>query len=379
MNQLFLANTLTVAKDSLPVFGTPQASLIFALLFTAVLLILYIIVDHLPKPRKNKISAKNEPLFAKIMIVMVSLAMATIGWDVWWHRAVGRDSSFIPPHVFFYSFVTIGFLLAFYVWRHCRDPLWKHAFFTLLFVPISAVFDNYFHSVFGVENYTNPIRLSWSPGHVLLSLSVIATLTLLLGVLLKFRKTPDFNFYGNLCFGGIFVILFVLALPFHPTEGWGQIAGFAGSGVISLLFVFMILSAEKIMKGRMDGSMMTMLSLMFMLIAYGKETAPQIVMLPHDRAPIWLLIFSFLGTAILLDVTKDRFPMWVRGMLAGMIWSGILFGFSINFFATQFQYGMTEIFTAISFSAMGGLVAGSIFGLGHLDNEKHLEKILKEW
>jgi|GEM_PF-1350600 hypothetical protein len=381
MTDIFLAHILAVTggSNSLPVVGNPATALVFALLFTAAILLLYLVIDHLPKPRKNRITPRNEPKYAKAMIAIVILSMLSISWDVWWHRAIGRDSLWIWPHIGIYSFTSIAIALGFYVWRHCRDPLWKHVMFVLLFIPISLVFDNYFHSIFGVENYANPIRLSWSPGHVMLGLSIMFTLVLLLEILLKFRKTPDFSFFGSLCFGGIFPVVFVLLLPFHPTEGWGQVAGFAGAGMLAAGFLVVAFTAEKVMAGNLDATFMSIFSLMILLTTYGKETAPQIVMMPHDRPPIWLFIFSFLVPAILLDLTKDRFQMWTRGLFAGTVWSAILFGFSTQFFAPKFQYGLPEIFTAIVFSALGGLAVGSAFSLFHLTDEKHLEKLLKKW
>src|SRR5258708_24385476 len=107
------------------------------------------------------------------------------------------------------------------------------------------------------------------------------------------------------------------------------------------------------MRGRIDGTLMTMVFLLFVLVAYGKERAPQIVMLPHDRVPNWLLVFAFLAPAILLDLTKDRFPMWVRGLLAGTGWFTIFFLFFIHFFFSPFPYRFSaECFSHYFFSLL---------------------------
>src|SRR5258708_18818606 len=150
-------------------------------------------------------------------------------------------------------------------------------------------------------------------------------------------------------------------MPFHPTEGWGQIAGFAGSGVLALGYVLIVLSAQKTMRGRIDGTLMTMVFLLFVLVAYGKERAPQIVMLPHDRVPNWLLVFAFLAPAILLDLTKDRFPMWVRGLLAGKGLLNFFFCFFYNFFFSPFPYCFIYIFFFIYFFPIRGLVHWHFF------------------
>ncbi len=378
MTNLFLAHFLEILNNEFS-YGNSATALIIALVLTAVVLVGYLIIDHVPKPTKNRITAKNEPVYAKIVIAFLSLGMLSTGWDVWWHRAIGRDTILVPPHLGLYVFSALAIAFSFYVWRHSRDSAWKHLIFVLLFIPISAAFDNFFHTIWGVENYADPSRLAWSPGHMLLILSAAVGLVMLLEVLIKFRKTPDFNIYGTLCFGGIYSLLLVLAMPFHPTEGWGQIAGFMGAGIIAAIYVATMFGAEYTLRGTMDATMSSLFALFFMLITFGKETASHVVMLPHDRPPIWLIIFSLLIPAIILDLTKNRFPLWVRGMFAGIAWSGILFGFSSQFFARQFQYGLPEIFLAITFSALAGLTVASIFSIFHLDDEKHIEKLLKKW
>ncbi len=366
-------------QESFPVIGTPPQALIFALCFTAAIFILYLFIDHLPKPTKNKITPKTEPVYTKAMISLWMIALLSATWDFWWHRAVGRDSFWVMPHILLYLSIISGIVLCFYIWRHSRDVIWKHIFFILLLAPVAGAFDNYFHTIWGVENLSKPLLVSWSPSHVLLALSATITSILLLKILLRYRRTNDFSFFGNICFAAILALIMFILLPFYPTGSWGQIAGFAGAGIISLVYIAILLSSEKIMQGRIDGTQVSIFIIVLFVMFYTKDIAPQVSVTPHDQAPIWLLVFSFIGTGVLLDVTKNRFPTWIRGLFAGVVWSGILFGFSTNFFSPQFQYGMTEIFTAISFSAIGGLVAGSIFGLFHLDDEKHIEKLLKKF
>ncbi len=378
-NNLTLAHIVPVMEGSLPVFGTPAQALVIALVTMVLILVVYVFVDHLPQPKKNRITSKNEPFFAKVVIGLVTTGMLATGWDVWWHRSIGRDSFWIPPHIGLYACASLALLVSAYVWRHSRDKVWKHIVFVLLFIPISASFDNFFHTLWGVENYTKPLELSWSPGHAVLALSTATALALLLAVLVRFRKTPDFNFFGNLCFGAIYAILLFLMMPFHPTEGWGQIAGFAGAGILAFIYVAVGLAAEYTMKGSINAIMTYIYALILILVSYGKEIAPQIKMLPHDRPPIWLMIFALLVPAMILDVTKNRFPIWVRGLFVGSTWAGILFGFSTQFFAPRFQYSLTEIFLAVTVSAAAGLTVGGLFSIFHLDDEKHIEKLLKKW
>jgi hypothetical protein len=380
MKSLVINHIFSVlSQESFPVIGDSSSSLIFALLFTAFVLLIYLFIDHLPKPVKNKITAKTEPFYVKTMISLIIVAITSASWDFWWHKAVGRDNFWVAPHIPFVASAVGAVFLGFYIWRHTRDIVWKHIFFLLLLIPISGVFDNFVHAAWGFEELSKPIRFTWSPPHVLLNLAVTTALVLLIKILVRYRKTSDFSFFGNISFGAIFSTLLLLFLPFFPTGPWGQLAGFAGAGAIAFLYLIVVLSSERTMKGNIDATLTSIIIFAFISISYSKEQAHNIHLTPHDQFPLWLVAFSLIITGILLDITKNRFSMWVRGFFGGIVWSGILFGFATRFFAPQFQYGMTEIFTAITFSAIGGLVAGSIFGLFHLDDDKHIAALLKKW
>ena len=51
--------------------------------------------------------------------------------------------------------------------------------------------------------------------------ALMLALIFLLPIFHKYRKTPDFSFFGNLCLAAIFVAAFFLLLPF--TEEIGSI------------------------------------------------------------------------------------------------------------------------------------------------------------
>lgn len=381
MKNLFLNHLLSILnQNSSPAaLGTPQSALYIALFFTVIILFAYLLVDKLPRFKKNNVTKQNEPKIIKAMIVLAAGAQIAASMDAWWHVAIGRDSFWVLPHVIMYGSVAFAALLSFYTWLHTRDVQWKHIFFALMIFPIAGVFDNYWHLVFGSENLANPKMMPWSPPHLLLIVGALIAVIHLKVILHKYQKTEDFNFFGNLCLGIIATLFLAITMPFHPTEGWGQVAGFAGAGVLAFMFIAISLVAQKTLKGGVNATFTAIFMVLGFIISYGKEVAPQIIVLPHDRPPIWLFVLAYLTTAVLLDITKNHFPLWVKGMIAGSFWAAILFGFSSQYMQPQFQYGMTEIFTAVAFSAMGGLVAGSIFGLFHLDDAKHIEKLLKKW
>ncbi|OGE88976.1 MAG: hypothetical protein A3J07_04730 [Candidatus Doudnabacteria bacterium RIFCSPLOWO2_02_FULL_49_13] len=352
-----------VSQSQLVVVGTPQTAFLASLVVAAVLFGVYFLMDALPRRQRQHLPKNKELRLIKAMIVFVMLGIMAAGWDIWWHRAIGRDSFWILPHVFLYSSTILAILIGIHIWRHTREKIWKKIAFVLTLIPLSAPLDNFWHSIYGVEDLSRPVSLSWSPAHALLSLSALAALGLLFVELKKFHKDKDFNFYGHLCLGAIMGGIFFLILPFHPTEGWGQVWGFAGAGVIACWLVGYLLIAERAMKGHASAVWVTMMFLLLSLVSYGKETSLNIIMIPHDRPPLWLFIFSFILPALLLDVTKGRFGYPARGFLAGTLWAALLVGLSTQFFAPEFQYGLYEIVIALFAAALGGLLVGTIFQL----------------
>ncbi len=51
---------------------------------------------------------------------------------------------------------------------------------------------------------------------------------------------------------------------------------------------------------------------------------------------------------------------WVRGAVAGFLWSGILYGFSWMFFKPEFVYAFREGVTAIIFGTIGAALFGAV-------------------
>lgn len=367
-NLLFLAHLEPVVAEvprvqsSLPVYGTWQISLLFILAGVIGVWIFYRIFDALP--RYTKLTDRHEVRLIKIMIASILGGLLAASWDVWWHRAIGRDTFWEAPHMFLYSFSIIGILIGLYIWRHTNEKIWKHIVLLLLVVPISAPFDNMWHILFGVEDLSSPISLSWSPPHAFLTLAVLIALSMILKALHKHHKVKDESFFGGIVFAAIFGTGMFLVMPFHPTEGWGQIAGFWGAGVLTALYVGVVLAAQHWMKSTSAaGSWMTIAALIMMSMSYSKDTAPGIILMPHDRPPFWVYVFAFLVTAAVLDYTKGKMSLWLRAMFAGGFWAIILFGFTASFSIPEFQYGFDKVIIATFSGLVGGLLAAVIYRL----------------
>lgn len=115
-------------------------------------------------------------------------AMAGVGsayWDDSWHTILGRDSTWIPPHLLLYaSIFTVGVVIAVWGWRRLRATRSVRAVLTtpgFLLAVVSAAAtaaaapaDAFWHTAFGRD------AVLWSPPHLL---SVIGTLCVLVGLL----------------------------------------------------------------------------------------------------------------------------------------------------------------------------------------------------
>ncbi|MBI2356115.1 MAG: hypothetical protein HYV13_02840 [Candidatus Doudnabacteria bacterium] len=341
----------------LPTFGNFELAGIAVLVAALGLWIIYRFLDKLPRPKSKRLTVGHELRLIKLNTLIIFAALFSASWDIWWHRAVGRDSLWELPHIFMYSLATIGIALGIYIWRHTREKLWKKMVLALMIVPLSAPFDNFWHIVFGVEDLSRPISLSWSPPHMALDIAVILVLACLLKALYRHHKVKDQTFFGTLIFGALYVQATFLVMPFHPTEGWGQVWGFWGAGLLASVYIFVLLMAQRWSKSGVAAIMTSIFGLLLMMTAYGKETAPQILLMPHDRGPNWIYLFAYIGTAAFLDYTRFTHNLWARGALAGGIWSLILFGSSSRFFAPEFQYGWPEIIIATVSGLIGGWLA----------------------
>lgn len=352
---------MTSASTSLPVFGNFELAGLAALSAMLGLWIVYNFLDKLPRPKSRRISVAKELSLVKLMTMIVFAALFSASWDVWWHRAVGRESLWELPHIFLYSLATVGVALGIYIWRHTNEKIWKKMVIALLIVPLSAPFDNWWHIIFGTEDLSRPISLSWSPPHMALNISVMVVLVYLLKALYRHHKVKDQTFFGTLIFGALYTQALFLVMPFHPTEGWGQVWGFWGAGVLAAVSVFVLLMAQKWSKSAVSATMTSIFALLLIMTSYGKETAPQIVLMPHDRGPNWIYLFAYIGTGAFLDYTRLTHNLWARGALAGGIWALILFGSSTRFFAPEFQYGGAEILIAAISGVIGGFAAVGLY------------------
>ncbi|MSR86625.1 hypothetical protein EXS70_00410 [Candidatus Peribacteria bacterium] len=295
-----------------------------------------------------------------VRLITAALFSAVLAgtWDVWWHGALGRESFWSPPHLLLYTSVIVAIVTGFYGWWKTKERSWKWLAIALILIPASAPFDEIWHRIFGVEPVNSPLII-WSPPHVILALVLITSfLMLFVRIAHEERDVIARHLLQSATLASVLSLLLFLATPLEPTGPY-HLLGFGGAAVSSGMIVLVFLLAREWMQR--FGSSLTVAGIFMLLAAmnFGEKLAPNVTIQPHDHSPGWLLIFACLVPAEAVDLLHDR-PLWLRGGLIGLFHGGLLYGFSSRFFDPQFQYGTTEMWTAIIASVVVGVLIGFI-------------------
>ncbi len=292
-----------------------------------------------------------------IRLITISLFSAVLAgtWDVWWHAALGRESFWSPPHLLLYASVLVAIGTGFYGWWKTRERSMKCLAIVLFLVPASAPFDELWHRIFGVEQINSPL-IVWSPPHVILALALVSSFLYLFIHLQKDEDIIARHLLQSVALASALSLLLFLASPLEPIGPY-HLVGFAGAAVGSGIIALFFLLAQHWM-GRF-GSAVSVAGVFMLLAAmnFGEKVAPGLSIQPHDHAPGWLMIFSCLVPAAVTDLLRGR-SFILRGLLAGTLHGTILYGFTSRFFEPPFQYGTTDMWTAIIASLIAGAIAG---------------------
>lgn len=300
----------------------------------------------------------NSDRTSPVRLITAALFTAVLAgtWDVWWHGALGRETFWSPPHLVLYASVIVAIGGGYWGWRTTRQRSWKWLALILFLIPLSAPFDELWHRIFGVEPVNSPLII-WSPPHVTLALVLIASFLMLFARLS--REEPDVtarHLLQSAALACVLSLLLFLTTPLEPTGPY-HLLGFYGAAIGTGMVTAVFLLAREWM-GRF-GSTLSVAGI-FMLIAamnFGEKIGPDVTIQPHDHSPGWLMIFACLVPAEVADLLYEK-PLWLRGGIIGFLHGGIIFGFSSQFFAPQFQYSVQEMWIAISVSLLAGIVVG---------------------
>ena len=297
-------------------------------------------------------------------IVAVALFVGVIAgiWDASWHSAIGRDTIWEPPHLLLYSAVIVAIVTGLYGWRKTKEKIWARLAAVLVLIPISAPFDNLWHSIYGVEDLTSPLVI-WSPPHLVLIFTIIGSLIMILPHLRREKDPVARRFFGALVFGAIFSLVTLLVAPFDPHSGY-IVLGFYGAGFIGFATAILFLAAEKWFPGLGSTTSVVLVTLALQSFGFGGAPADDIIFNPHQHPPDWLASFSLLLPAAIIDLFP-KIKTWIKGGLVGLLSSLVVYSFVIPFLDAEFQYAYTNSVIAIIMSTVGGLVAGVIVSRLH--------------
>lgn len=269
---------------------------------------------------------------------------------------VGRDSFWIPPHILLYCAFVMSIATGLYAWWNIKGLAWWRIVLFLSLALIAAPFDEFWRRVFDKENINN-VLISWSLPHLILLGSLFLTIFYLIPILRKDENEQARWLFGGLALAGLVDIGFILTIPFFPT-GPFQVFGFWGAGIVAFVYCIGILVANRHISGFASSTIMAILLTLLSIFAIeGSNAVLALSPMPYNQVPTWLILFALLIPAIVNDLAGERFSSLLRGLVAGVLWGGILFGFSSIFFASEFKYSFQKGLQATVSSGVGGMLA----------------------
>lgn len=301
-------------------------------------------------------------LISRLLVVTLFVAMLGGLWDAWWHAVLGRDSFWQPPHLLIYSTVALSIGLGIYGWYVTRQALWRRLAIIMVVMLSSAPIDNLWHEIFGIESVNSPM-IVWSPPHLLLIFSTLLSVIGLLPLVRLYNDTRTQRFFDTLLFPVILALSLFVFAPIQPTGPW-PILGFWATGIISFVMTLIILFAQRIIPGIAKATSVMLVFVAINAIAFSDTPSGNIFVAPATQPPAWLTIFALLAAAVVLDLL-DHKSFWLRGVVFGLVWSLLLYGFAWYFFAQGHQYGLVDGVIAIFTGTLGGLVAGQVRQIIH--------------
>jgi len=323
--------------------------------------IVEIMREFYPDVWLEELAATPMKNFRSILIRLITISLFTAvlagTWDVWWHGALGRETFWSPPHLLLYTSVLVAIGTGFYGWWKTREASWKWLALVLFLIPASAPFDELWHRVFGVEQVNSPL-IVWSPPHVVLALALIGSFLFLFSHLRRDEDITARHMLQSIALASALSLALFLASPLEPIGPY-HIIGFEGAAVGSGLIALVFLLSQEWMKRFASASSVAGVFMLISAMNFGEKLSTFVNIQPHDHSPSWLMIFSCLLPAALIDVLREK-PLWLRGGFVGLFHGGLLYGFSSRFFEVQFQYSSQDMWIAIGTSLIAGLIIGSL-------------------
>jgi len=260
---------------------------------------------------------------ARIIVCALFTAVVAGAWDAWWHVALGRESFWSPPHLLLYSSTILAISLGLSTWYKTRKSVWRNLAIALTLVPLSAPFDEVWHGVFG-EEAVNSLLIMWSPPHLVLIGSLMASFILLLPLIERDLNHQARALLGALVFAAIYNLLLFVIAPFEPLHVH-HLLGFWGAGIVSFVLGSVILSSQRWIKGFGAAFLTALVILALQAINFSEQISSNLNIAPHDHPHSWIMVFSMLIPGLIIDILHNN-PWWLKGLLWGFMWAAILYG-----------------------------------------------------
>jgi hypothetical protein len=183
----------------------------------------------IPQSRSSYKASFGEPLWPLYAVLFASFGIVTgLIWDISWHRSIGRDTFFSPPHVLEQVAALVAGLSCGYVVlrntfsgsRHDRARtvrfwgfhgalgMWVCIWGTLMML-VSAPFDDWWHNAYGLD-----VKII-SPPHMVLAWGMIAIqIGAMLTVLARQNRASNEQYRQ---FGFLYICSAALLLTMHAT------------------------------------------------------------------------------------------------------------------------------------------------------------------
>lgn len=173
-------------------------------------------------PRRITFLQVSLPLW--IFLLVRVLAFAGVQWDVAWHRSLGRDSFWSPPHLVIYASLGVVTLTA--LWVIAREG-WIRGYGLIvwggLIVYLSAPFDELWHRWYGLDvDIWSPPHLTGIAGGFIVTLGSVYALAAELDQLGRLDRTDSLRPLRHARATDWMLIVFIALLLTSPLLAMGR-------------------------------------------------------------------------------------------------------------------------------------------------------------
>ena len=300
----------------------------------------------------EKTSAAEWTIYA-VLVASASIVVGLV-WDISWHRTIGRDTFWAPPHMLQQAGAIIAGLSCGYLalsttfagslpdrsqsvrfWRFFQAPLgaWVCIWGTIMMIT-SAPFDNWWHNAYGLD-----VKII-SPPHIILASGMIAVelgaILMSLGAQNRAVDEADKKKFGFIFAVGAAVIVLMISIMLTEDASYGNHMHGAGfyraTGLVIPLFLVAFARASRLSWPA------TRIAIGYMLITMIAIWVLQLVPAQAKLAPIYnpvtrmvppafpLLLFA---PAIAIDLALSRLKKmndWILGVIVGASFVIVMLG-----------------------------------------------------